>query len=184
MYMKNPLLQAIKVILLRSLRSLRLNSILLSSLLSASTVCAQSGVSEDPSPSPIRWESAGRSTLPRSTLSTNAPSRLNRFTAGYRMGYQMSVKFKALGGFPAQSDPGPATGTHQDHTYDDGYVVRDTRQVNDHYTWDWGFKSPTQVQPGQGTPYGSLLLHTAVEARGDWAQRRAAPWSGHFNGKL
>ncbi len=136
-------------------------SALLAFLLSASTVCAQSGVSEDPSPSPIRWESAGRSTLPRSTLSTNTPSRLNRFTAGYRMGYQMSVKFKALGGFPALSDPGPATGTHQDHTYDDGYVVRDTRQVDDHYTWDWGFKSPSQVQPGQGTPYGSLLLHSS-----------------------
>ena len=159
--MKNPLLQAIKVIHLRSLRSLRLNSILLSSLLSASTVCAQSGVSEDPSPSPIRSESVGEERLSHIDLTTNTPSRLNRITAGYRMGYQMSVKFKALGGFPAQSDPGPATGTHQDHTYDDGYVVRDTRQVNDHYTWDWGFKSPTQVQPGQGTPYGSLLLHSS-----------------------
>jgi len=156
MYMKrNPLLQAG----------------LLASLLSASTVGAQSGVSEDASPSPIgpaaterqrgEWERAGGEGLSHIDLATNAPSRLNRLKAGYRMGYQMSVKFKALGGFPAQSDPGPATGTRQDHTYDDGYVMRDTRQVDDHYTWDWGFKSPSQVQPGQGTPYGSLLLHSS-----------------------
>ncbi len=96
-----------------------------------------------------------------SAWATNSPSTLNRLNVAYRMGYQMTVKFKALGGFPALSDPGPATGTHQDHYYDDGFVLRDTRQVNDHYTWNWGFNSPGQVQAGAETPYGSLVLHSS-----------------------
>src|SRR5258708_14475445 len=69
-----------------------------------------------------------------SAWATNSPSTLNRLNVAYRMGYQMTVKFKALGGFPALSDPGPATGTHQDHYYVDGFVLRDTRQANYHYT--------------------------------------------------
>ena len=92
---------------------------------------------------------------------TNTAPLLNRLNVGFRMGYMMNVKFKALGGFPAMSDPGPSSGTHQDHFYDDGYVLRDTRQVNDHYTWNWGFNSPGQVQAGAETPYGSLVLHSS-----------------------
>jgi len=92
---------------------------------------------------------------------TNTAPLLNRMNFGFRMGYMMTVKFKALGGFPAMSDPGPSSGTHQDHFYDDGYVVRDTRQVNDHYTWNWGFNSPGQVQAGAETPYGSIVLHSS-----------------------
>jgi hypothetical protein len=92
---------------------------------------------------------------------TNTAPPLNRINFAYRMGYLMTMKFKGLGGFPAMTDPGPSSGTHQDHYYDDGYVLRDTREVNDHYTWNWGFSSPGQVSAGQETPYGSLTLHSS-----------------------
>src|SRR5258708_2519641 len=92
---------------------------------------------------------------------TNTGPQLNRMNFAYRMGYQLTMRFKALGGFPAMTDPGPSSGTHQNHYYDDGFVLRDTREVNDHYTWNWGFNSPGQVQAGAETPYGSLVLHSS-----------------------
>src|SRR5207249_8342391 len=42
---------------------------------------------------------------------------LNHFGLAYRMGLDMNVKFKRLGGFPPKSNPGPATGTGQVHNY-------------------------------------------------------------------
>jgi hypothetical protein len=120
---------------------------LASSLLAPSLALAQTG---DPEVS-RRIESAA----------DTAPSP-NRVSVAYRMGLNLTASFKGLGGFQAQSDPGPATGTKQPHTYDDGYFLPDSRLGNiDHYTWNWGFNSPSQVQPGAGTPYGSLLLHSS-----------------------
>jgi hypothetical protein len=95
-------------------------------------------------------------------LETDTAPSLNRVSVAYRVGLNLTASFKGLGGFQAQSDPGPATGTRQRHTYDDGYFLPDSRLGNiDNYTWNWGFNSPSQVQPGAGTPYGSLLLHSS-----------------------
>src|SRR5438046_2292343 len=89
-------------------------------------------------------------------LGTNDPPRLNRFGLAYRMGFDMHAAFKRVGGLVAKSNPGPVSGTGQVHNYDDGYILPDSRQVDDHFTWNWGFNSPSQVQPGPGTPYGFL----------------------------
>lgn len=96
-------------------------------------------------------------------IETNAPS-LNKFGIAYRMGFDMNTTFKRVGGLPAKSNPGPSTGTGQVHTYDDGYILPDSRQVNDHFTWNWGFNNSSQVQSGSGTPYGYLLLHSSGSA--------------------
>src|SRR5438477_12756945 len=79
-----------------------------------------------------------------SRIQTNDPPSLNRISAAYRTGFQMNTKFKRLGGLAARSNPGPATGTAQIHNYDDGYVLPDSRMVDDHFTWNWGFNSPSQ----------------------------------------
>src|SRR5438445_10005207 len=96
-----------------------------------------------------------------SRLETNNPPALNRIGVAYRTGFLLNTKFKRLGGLLPKSNPGPSTGTGQIHTYDDGYILPDSRQVDDHFTWNWGFNSPSQVQPGEGTPYGFLLLHSS-----------------------
>jgi hypothetical protein len=93
---------------------------------------------------------------------TNPPPALNRVSAAYRMGFNISAKFEGLGGFQALSSPGNATGHRQYRRYDDGYVEPDSRAPGiDTYTWNWGFDSASQVQPGAGTPYGYLLLHSS-----------------------
>ena len=97
-------------------------------------------------------------------LGTNAAPRLNRFGLTYRTGFDMNTTFKRVGGLLPKSNPGPVTGTGQVHNYDDGYILPDSRQVDDHFTWNWGFNSPSQVQPGSGTPYGFLLLHSSGSA--------------------
>lgn len=94
-------------------------------------------------------------------IETNAAPSLNKVGIAYRMGFDMRTAFRRIGGLPAKSNPGPATGTGQVHNYDDGYILPDSRQVDDHFTWNWGFNSSSQVQPGSGTPYGSLQLHSS-----------------------
>jgi len=95
-------------------------------------------------------------------LPPTQPELKYRVGVSYRLGYEIPVTFKQVGAVPLQNNPGngnPITGLT--HYYDDGYVVPDTRQVADDYTWNWGFDDASQVQPGQGTPYGSLLLHSS-----------------------
>jgi hypothetical protein len=99
------------------------------------------------------------------SLQTNTPPSRNRVSAGYRMGFNISAKFQGLGGFPARSTPGKSTGNRLNRTYDDGYVLPDSRAPGiDNYTWNWGFDSPSQVLPDAGTPYGFLLLHSSSSA--------------------
>jgi hypothetical protein len=78
----------------------------------------------------------------------------NRFGLSYRMGFNISAKFKNLGGFPALTDPGPAT-AGADHTYDDGYNRVDSsgnQGVAPNTTWYWGYQDASQV-PGDGFIY-------------------------------
>ena len=74
---------------------------------------------------------------------------LNRFGVSYRMGFNISARFKNLGGFPALSNPGPAT-SGVDHTYDDGYNRVDSSGNTGGATWFWGYENASQL-PGNDT---------------------------------
>src|ERR1041384_8244063 len=121
-----------------------LKAVVLSSLLGTSMVLAQSDLPQNL----------------RDLQPVDYSRGKNEVSLGYRMGYLLTAKFKYLGGFTMQSDPGPKTGTYQNHTYDDGYVVRDSRNPHaDTYTWNWGFNSPSQVTLAGDGSYKSLSLH-------------------------
>lgn len=75
---------------------------------------------------------------PRSRLSLNT-----------RIGFNIRASFSGLGGLPAQSDPGPATGG-VDHFYDDGFNRVDSSGNNGGQTWFWGYQSGSQL-PGNDT---------------------------------
>ena len=74
----------------------------------------------------------------------------NRVSVGYRAGFNVRTTFRGLGGMPAASNPGPgpAGGSDQTHTYDDGYVRPDSTP-GDGMTWNWGYRSASQT-PGDG----------------------------------
>lgn len=74
--------------------------------------------------------------------------RLNKLSLSYRMGINITVDFKKLGGFPLQSDPGPASGAY-DRTYDNGsYVKIDSSTNAGGLTWNWGYQNASQLQNG------------------------------------
>src|SRR5688572_382436 len=86
----------------------------------------------------------------------------DRFSLSYRMAFNLGVKFKNLGGFAAQTDPGPATGGLENRRYDDGYNLVDNN--NNSYgdlqaTRNWGYLSPDQVLNGQ-----FIVMHSASAA--------------------
>ncbi|MDB6028334.1 MAG: hypothetical protein JWM68_4557 [Verrucomicrobiales bacterium] len=68
-----------------------------------------------------------------------------RIGVGYRMNYNVSTKFNNLGGFTARSNPGPATGSAVDRTYDDGFNRVDVSGNAGGQTWFWGYNSASQV---------------------------------------
>ena len=70
---------------------------------------------------------------------TNLLDNPNRLFFGPRFG----VNFKA--DFHNNAvNPGPATGD-ADHTYNDGYVLVDSRGDAGHSTWNWGYQNASQV---------------------------------------
>ncbi len=68
----------------------------------------------------------------------------NRFSLNSRIGFNIKADFKNLGGFPAQSNPGPATG-RMDHFYDDGFNRVDINGNANSNTWYWGYQHTSQV---------------------------------------
>src|SRR5215216_1190563 len=48
----------------------------------------------------------------------------NHFDLSFRSSFNISSRFKHVGSFAPQSNPGPATGL-ENHTYDDGYNLLD-----------------------------------------------------------
>src|SRR5439155_12025178 len=79
-------------------------------------------------------------------LEANPPERLNRIGLSYRMGLNITVDFKKLGGFPALSDPGPATGSAYNRSYDNGsYNKLDISTNAGGMTWNWGYESANQI---------------------------------------
>jgi hypothetical protein len=99
--------------------------------------------------SPLAW--AQTADAPNSvsplTLRPELPERLNRISLSYRMGMNITVDFNKLGGFPALSDPGPATGSTFDRNYDNGsYNMVDSSGNLGGTTWYWGYESASQLQ--------------------------------------
>src|SRR5215213_9419437 len=75
-------------------------------------------------------------------------NKLNRIGLGYRMGMNIKVDFKKLGGFAAISDPGPALGI-ANRSYDNGsYNLVDSSTNGGGLTWYWGYEDPGQLQGG------------------------------------
>jgi hypothetical protein len=75
-------------------------------------------------------------------------NKVNRIGLSYRMGLNINVDFKKLGGFPAISDPGPALGI-TNRSYDNGSYNRvDISGNAGGLTWNWGYEQPGQLQGG------------------------------------
>jgi hypothetical protein len=86
-------------------------------------------------------------TLPRAVLEPPPAEKLNQIGLSYRMGLNISVDFKKLGGFPPISDPGPASGSTYNRSYDNGSYNRVDISTNaGGLTWYWGYQSASQVQ--------------------------------------
>src|SRR5215813_4119479 len=68
----------------------------------------------------------------------DGPMAPNRFGLNYRMGLNISVDFRKLGGL-ALSQPGPATGSAVNRTYDNGYNRVDSSTNAGGVTWFWGY---------------------------------------------
>lgn len=73
----------------------------------------------------------------------------NRFSLSSRVGFNITADFKNLGGFPAQTNPGPAT-NGVDHFYDDGFNRVDLNGSASTNTFFWGYQNAAQV-PGNDT---------------------------------
>lgn len=113
--------------------------------LAATSICAQS-----------KEDDARSEKLANTNLRTNEP--LNRFKLSYRVGFNLSARFKGMGGFPLRNNPGPAAptsgdGPHQliNHSYDDGHNLVDSHDNNhneapyDHATWFWDYRDAGQL---------------------------------------
>src|SRR5262245_52839423 len=99
--------------------------------------------------SPLAWSqtSEAPNSAPPLTLRQELPDKLNRVSLSYRMGMNITVDFNKLVGFPPLSDPGPATGSTFDRSYDNGSYNRVDSSGNlGGQTWYWGYESASQLQ--------------------------------------
>jgi hypothetical protein len=91
--------------------------------------------------------------------SADQPSS-NRFGLAYRMGFNMPVSFKNLGGYAPLPNPANPrlTPDGDPYNYDDGYVYNDINNGAFGYTWYWGY----DAAPGQYTlGASSVIMHRA-----------------------
>src|SRR5215471_6022704 len=80
-------------------------------------------------------------------LQSPQPELRNKLGLSYRMGLNITVDFKKLGGYPAVGNPGPPTGSAVDRTYDNGsYNKVDISGNLGAQTWNWGYEQPVEVQ--------------------------------------
>ena len=105
-------------------------------------------------------------------LEPEQPEYLNRIGINYRMGLNISVDFRKLGGL-ALSNPGPRTGSAVNRHYDDGYVLVDSSTNAGGYTWYWGYTSSNSIQGGNLALQSDATLPNATSN-----DRRDDPQSG------
>lgn len=79
----------------------------------------------------------------------------NQFRVNGRLGFNISAKFKNLGGFNSINRIGPASGGALDRFYNDGFVRVDGSGNDGGLTWFWGYKNQEQIQGD------TLLFHQA-----------------------
>jgi hypothetical protein len=108
------------------------------------------GLKQDPSSPPTQPQ-------PGVKLDENPQRKKNQIGLNYWLGLNMAVDFKNLGGFPRQTNPGPATGGGIDRFYDDGQSRVDSSGNQGGSTWYWGYDSASQVS-GQD----ALLLNSSA----------------------
>lgn len=106
-----------------------------------------------------------REILAAATKEQSPAEKLNRLSLAYRLGFDISAKFKGLGGFSTSSSPGPATGGGISRFYDDGYNKVDITGNNhgpgfENTTWNWGFDNNLVLPqlPGNDT----IVMHSSV----------------------
>jgi hypothetical protein len=100
------------------------------------------------------------------TLAPVAGLAKNHFDLSFRSSFNISSRFKHIGSFAPQSNPGSATGLGN-HTYDDGYNLLDSAG-NQHFngtgftegTWNWGYQSFSGQVNNNGDVDGSLSMHS------------------------
>lgn len=88
----------------------------------------------------------------------SAQQNLNRFGLNYRAGFNISAKFKNIGGFNSPNNAGPAT-PGVDHFYDDGYNRVDVLNNAGNMTTFWGYDNASQVQ-------GNTIVMNTTSAAG------------------
>jgi hypothetical protein len=98
----------------------------------------------------VRQSAVGQSTATDQRLAAivddyQGPITQNRLGLNYRMGLNISVDFRKLGGL-ALSDPGPATGSTVNRNYDNGYNRVDSSTNAGGVTWYWGYEHSQSVQ--------------------------------------
>lgn len=110
--------------------------------------------------------------LPCLAQSPVGPDRF-QLTAG--LSFNAGARFGGIGGLPAGSNPGPATGGGLDRNYDDGYVRRDADGNAGGVTWNWGYREAGQI-PGDDT----LRLNSASSlANGTSTATQDEPAAGY-----
>jgi opacity protein-like surface antigen len=105
-------------------------------------------------------------------LEPEQPDYLNRIGLNYRMGLNISVDFRKLGGL-ALSNPGSRTGSAVNRSYDNGYNLVDSSTNAGGLTWFWGYTSTNSVQGGNLALQSDATLPNATSN-----DRRDDPQSG------
>jgi len=85
----------------------------------------------------------------------------NKINLSYRLGLNITVDFKKLGGFGNPNDPGPDTGSTENRNYDDGYNLVDISGNAGGQTWYWGYSDPASIQGDT-----MVLHHTSSPSTG------------------
>ena len=120
-------------------------------------------------------DSSDTTSTPAISLESPAAESPNRFGLAWRMSFNVQLGFKNVGAFAARTDPGPATGSGVDRTYDDGFNRVDITGNNHgsgyaNTTWYWGYDSESQVQPSTSNPQ-SVVMHSSSSSGTDLSDR-------------
>lgn len=104
--------------------------------------------------------------LTREDLICPCYQQVNRFGVSYRMGFNISARFKNLGGYTAGSNPGAAI-AGIDHNYDDGYNRVDSSTNFNNSTWNWGYQDSSQISGNSVTMSSSSSLANGTSREKD-----------------